>query len=122
MAARRSARVAASEAMTAKPRPARNARISMTLNVPARTRTETAIAQNDSNAPVIQRTTATRFLAGTLVLLPSYGRSGSAGRGADEVQPVTPRRAGFRDALARTLPASRMRHRRRRPWETARAV
>ena len=40
----------------------------MTLNVPARTRTETAIAQNDSNAPVIQRTTATRFLAGTLVV------------------------------------------------------
>src|SRR3954470_1720875 len=99
MVARRLARVDASEAMTAKPRPARNARISMTLNVPASTRTETAIAQNDSNAPVIQRTTATRFLAGTLVLLPSYGRSGSAGRGMD-VQPVTPRRAGSQAALA----------------------
>ena len=36
----------------------------MTLNVPARTRTETAIAENDSSAPVIQRTTRTRCLAG----------------------------------------------------------
>src|SRR6476619_8215423 len=81
MVARRSARVAASEATTAKPRPARNARISMTLNVPARTRTETASAQNDINAPVIQRTTATRFLAGTLVVLPSCGAQHPRGGG-----------------------------------------
>src|SRR4051812_9426636 len=86
MAARRLARVAASDAMTAKPRPARNARISMTLNVAARTRTETAIAQNDSNAPVIQRTTATRFLAGTLVVLLSCGAQDPRGGGVDEVQ------------------------------------
>jgi hypothetical protein len=42
------------------------ARISMTLNVSASTRTETAIAENASNAPLIQRTTRTRCLCATI--------------------------------------------------------
>src|SRR5262249_11384444 len=48
-----------------RPRPARNARISSTPSVAARLRTETAIAENDSSAPVIQRTTRTMFLGAT---------------------------------------------------------
>src|SRR5262245_43824255 len=52
-------------AMTMRPRPARSARISMTPSVAARTRTETAIAENASNAPLIQRTTRTMFLGAT---------------------------------------------------------
>src|SRR5215471_4895694 len=63
---RRSARTAARVAITTKPRPARAARISMTLNVSASTRTETAIAENASNAPLIQRTTRTRCLCATI--------------------------------------------------------
>src|SRR6266849_2583369 len=59
MVARSSGRSAANAAMTARPRPERTARISMTLSVPASSRTDTAIAENDSNAPVIQRTTRT---------------------------------------------------------------
>src|SRR5262245_6456895 len=65
MVARRSARIAAKAATTARPRPARSARISMTPSVAARTRTETAIAENASNAPLIQRTTGTMFLGTT---------------------------------------------------------
>src|SRR5262249_38548401 len=48
-----------------RPKPARNARISITPSVAARLRTETAIAENDSSAPVIQRTTRTMFLGAT---------------------------------------------------------
>src|SRR5262245_57572339 len=48
-----------------RPRPARKARISITPSVAARLRTETAIAENDSSAPVIQRTTRTMFLGAT---------------------------------------------------------
>src|SRR5215470_13376362 len=59
--ARRSARAAARASMTIRPRPARTARISMTLSVPARKRIDTAIAENDSSAPVIHRTTRTIF-------------------------------------------------------------
>src|SRR5262249_29252231 len=65
MVARRSARTAAKMAMTMRPRPARSARISMTPSVAARTRTEIAIAEDASNAPVIQRTTRTMFLGAT---------------------------------------------------------
>src|SRR5262249_14350119 len=65
MVARRSARTAAKMAMTVRPRPARSARISMTPSVAARTRTETAIAENASNAQLIQRTTRTMFLDAT---------------------------------------------------------
>src|SRR5689334_22045326 len=57
MVARRSARSVASAAMISNPRPERTARISMTLSRPASTRTETAMAENASRAPVIQRTT-----------------------------------------------------------------
>src|SRR6516165_12609347 len=47
--------------MTIRPKPARSARISITPSVAARARTETAIAENDSNAPLIQSTTRTMF-------------------------------------------------------------
>src|SRR6516165_2855030 len=57
MAARRSARSTASAAMSSKPRPERTARISMTVSCPASARTDTAMAENASSAPVIQRTT-----------------------------------------------------------------
>src|SRR5262249_45145349 len=65
MVARSSARAAARLAMTMRPTPARSARISITLTVPASTRTESAIAENDSSAPVIQRTTRKRFCLAT---------------------------------------------------------
>jgi hypothetical protein len=63
---RRSARAAAKVAMTTKPRPERTARISMTLSVSASARMDTAIAENESNAPVIHRTTRTRCLGATI--------------------------------------------------------
>src|SRR5260221_674009 len=54
---RKSARAAVKPAMTTKPKPERTARISMTLNVSANSRMDTAIAENEINAPVIHRTT-----------------------------------------------------------------
>ena len=68
------------DAMTTKPRPARTARISMMLSVPASVRMETAIAENESNAPVIQRTTRTRCLGATRID-PEASASGQAAGG-----------------------------------------
>jgi hypothetical protein len=63
---RKSARAAVKPAMTTKPKPERTARISMTLNVSANSRMDTAIAENEINAPVIHRTTRMRCLDVTL--------------------------------------------------------
>src|SRR5262249_43875214 len=87
MVARRSARTAAKAAMTIRPRPARSARISMTPSVAARTRTETAIAEKNSNAPLIQRTTRTMLLGATRgsfrgVSAQQCIRGGGLGRGS----------------------------------------
>src|SRR5207237_9984702 len=85
---RRSARAAVKAAMITKPKPERTARISMTLSVAANSRIDTAIAENESNAPVIHRTTRMRWLEVTLE--PSLERS--IARGSD-------RRASLRVGL-----------------------
>src|SRR2546429_6526159 len=74
--------------MITKPKPERSARISMTLSVAANSRMDTAIAENESNAPVIHRTTRMRWLEVTLE--PSLERS--IARGSD-------RRASLRVGL-----------------------
>jgi hypothetical protein len=55
--ARNSGQNAASDRRMTSARTLRTVRISKMLNVPTRPRMETAMAENDSSAPVIQRTT-----------------------------------------------------------------
>ena len=113
---------AAKAAITMRPRPARSARISMTPSVAARTRTETAIAENASNAPLIQRTTRTMLLGATRGLSEASTLRNGSGKASPDVHHVIRRRVGSPAGPAQRRRALRTPHRPRRFWESDRVA